>query len=200
VKLQGVERAAAMFYGREVAVDGARERDELVGDEFHLVAVTHPDFGFARDAGEEVVGFFGRSDFQLGAAELADGMALDAAAEGLAHQLHSVADAEDRDAEIEDCGVTLRGAVGIHARRAAGKNEAFRGEFSDPVDRDVVPHDFGVHVLFADAAGDELGELRTEIQHEHAFGGEVRLVRRTGWIRHAEMLLERCRRSDELRL
>ncbi len=160
----------------------------MVGDEFHLVAVAHPDFGFARHAGEEIVGFFRGSDFQLRAAKFADGMALDAAAESLAHQLHAVADAEDRDAEVEDRGIALRCAVGIHARRAAGKNEAFRGEFAYAVGRDVVPHDFAVHVLLANAAGDELGVLRTEIQHEHAFGGEVRLVRRTGWFGHAEML------------
>src|SRR3954453_21245731 len=120
-------------------------------------------------------------------------MAIDAAAECLAHQLHSVADAEDRDAEGEDCGIALRCAVRVNTRGAAGKNECCGSEFANAVGRDVVPHDFSVDVLLANSAGDELGELRTEIQHEHAFGGEVRLVRRTGCVGHAENVAWRGR-------
>ncbi len=46
--------------------------------------------------------------------------------------------------------------------------------------RNVVAHDFAVDVLFAHAASDELGVLRTEVENEHAFGGEVVLLRRAG--------------------
>src|SRR3954451_20041524 len=115
-------------------------------------------------------------------------MALDAAAQRLTHELHAVTDAEDGDAEVEDCGVAVRSALGIHARRAAGEDQSDWGEFAHAADRDVVPYDLGIDVLLANAASDELGELRTEIQNEHAFGGEVRLVRRTGCFCHAEVL------------
>ncbi len=105
-------------------------------------------------------------------------MTLHAAAERLAHELHAVADAEHGDAEVEDGGVALGRAFGVHARWAAGENQPFRGQFANAVGRDVVPHDLAVHVLLADAAGDELGVLRAEIENEHALGGEVECVRR----------------------
>ena len=82
---------------------------------FDLVAVAHPNFGFARDAGEQAVGIVAVVDRAVGAAVLADGVAFDAAAERLAHELHAVADAERGNAEVEDCGVALRSAVGVHA-------------------------------------------------------------------------------------
>ena len=100
-------------------------------------------------------------------------MALHAAAERLAHELHAVADAEHGDAEIENRRIALRRAVGINARRAAGKDEPFRRELANARGRDIVPHDLAVHVLLAHAARDELGVLRAEVEHEHALGGET---------------------------
>jgi len=103
---------------------------------------------------------------------------LHAAAEGLADELHSVADAEHGNAEIEDGGVALRGAVGVNARGAAGEDDALGCQFADACGRDVVPHDLAVDVLLADAAGDELGVLGAEVENEHALGGEGVLLHR----------------------
>ena len=44
-------------------------------------------------------------------------------------------------------------------------------ELADALGRDVVPHDLAVDVLLADAAGDELGVLRAEVEDQHALGG-----------------------------
>ena len=63
-------------------------------------------------------------DGELGAAELADLGALDPAAELEREQLHAVADAQHRDAELEQLGIELRRAVGVHRRRAAGEDQA----------------------------------------------------------------------------
>ena len=70
-------------------------------------------------------------------------------------------------------GIALRRALGVDARRAAGKDQPFGRKLADARGRDVVPHDLAVHVLLANAAGDELGVLRAEIEHEHALGGEM---------------------------
>ena len=131
------------------------------------------------DAGEQVGGSgFDASIDQLRPAILAGRGALHFAAERLAHQLHAVADAEHRDAELEDLRIALRRAVGVHARRAAGEDQPLRRELAHPLGRDVVPHDLAVHVLLADPAGDQLDVLRAEVEHEHPLGGDVRGERR----------------------
>ena len=61
------------------------------------------------------------------------------------------------------------GAPGVvHARRAAGEDDALRRQLAHALGGDVVPHDLAVDVLLAHAAGDELGVLRAEIEHQHA--------------------------------
>ena len=58
-------------------------------------------------------------DVDLGAAVLAAGAGLDPAAQRLGHQLHAVADAQHRDAEVEQLGRRLRRPGGV--RRSAGR-------------------------------------------------------------------------------
>ena len=64
--------------------------------------MAHPDGLLLRQAGEQraAVGA------QVGLAELGHARALDAAAEVLGHQLHAVADAERRNAELVQAGST----------------------------------------------------------------------------------------------
>ena len=63
-------------------------------------------------------------DLELRLAELGDAGAVDAAAEVERHQLHAVADAERRDAELEDARIDVRRAVGVHRRGAAAEDDA----------------------------------------------------------------------------
>ena len=39
--------------------------------------------------------------------------------------------------------------------------------------RDIVPHDFAIDMLLAHPAGDQLGVLRAEIEHQHLFVGDA---------------------------
>ena len=71
-------------------------------------------------------------------------------------------------------GSHLRRAVGVHAGRAAGEDEPLRRELADALGRDVVPHDLAVDVLLAHPAGDELGVLRAEVEHEHPLAVDAR--------------------------
>ena len=66
--------------------------------------------------------------------------------------------------------------LGVHAGRAAGEDQPLRRELADPLGGDVVPHDLAVDVLLAHPAGDQLGVLRAEVEHEHALAssGDVR--------------------------
>ena len=113
-----------MLHRRVLAGCRVRERREVAGDRVDLIAVAHPHFGVARHAGEQDVGVAAFIDRAMGPAVLADLVALHAAAECLAHQLHSVADAEHGNAEVENRRIALRCAVGVHARRSAGEDDA----------------------------------------------------------------------------
>src|SRR5262245_5870631 len=100
-------------------------------------------------------------------------MTLHAAAKRLAHELHPITNAQHGNAEVEQSGVALRGAVSIHAGRPAGKDDAAWGEFTHASRRNVVPHNFAVHMLLAHPAGDELGVLRAEVENEDALGSDA---------------------------
>jgi hypothetical protein len=156
---------------------GVGQRNEVACHDVDLIAMTHPDLCFARHTGEEIICFLTRIDRAMRAAELPDLVALHAAAERLRHELHSVADAEHGDAEIEDARIALRRALGVNAGRAAGEDESDGRNLAHASGSDVVPNDFGVHVLLAHTAGNELSVLRAEIENEDALGSEIRCAR-----------------------
>jgi hypothetical protein len=84
--------------------------------------VAHPADLLGRQVGEEGT-FHGG---EVGLAELGDTGSLDPAAELLRHELHPVADAERRNAELEDAWIDLRRALGVDGGGAAGEDERER--------------------------------------------------------------------------
>ena len=167
VKLQPEDGQRLVADGGERAGGGAGQRHELVRDPVDLVAVAHPDLGAGRYAREQRVGIH---DLAIRPPVLPGRGPADAAAKRVARQLHAVADAEHRNAEAEERRIAPRRAFVVHARRAPGEDDAPRSQFADPRRRDVVADDLAVDVLLADAAGDQLGVLRAEVEHEHPFG------------------------------
>ena len=59
----------------------------------------------------------------------------------------------------------------------ARENDAFRGEFTNEISRDVVRMNFAVDVGFAHASGDQLGHLAAEVQNQDAVVRHVSVVR-----------------------
>ena len=110
------------------------------------------------------------SHIQLGAAVLAGSGAGDRAAERLRHRLKAVADAEHGQAEVEQRGVQLRGAVGVDAGRAARQHDGLRILGLDLLDARGVRDDLRVHPGLADAARDQLRVLRAEVDHQDGAG------------------------------
>ena len=62
-------------------------------------------------------------------------------------------------------GIALDGGVGIDGYSA--------GEFLDSLDRDVMPDDPRERMPLADSPGDELDELRAEVEDQHGTGERV---------------------------
>src|SRR4051794_14152996 len=91
------------------------DRGEVRGHARDAVAVAHPDVD-ALATREAVKDFLGLLDYDAREAELTLARALDLAAEQVSHELHPVADAEDRHPKLEDAFVDARSALVIDAR------------------------------------------------------------------------------------
>ena len=159
----GAERRARIFR------DGA-EALRRCGD---LVAVGHPDVEVLahRHVPERPDGL---GHFDAGRAVLAVGGPIDGAAQQLGHELQAVADAEHRDAELEDPRVHHGRAGLLDARRPTGEHDALRREGADLGERHRAGVDLAVDVQLANPAGDELGVLGAEVQDEDFFCVDVR--------------------------
>ena len=72
----------------------------------------------------------GAEDAQLARAVFALLGVLDLAAEVMRHELHAVADAEDRQTELEDAGSGCGASSRIHAGRTAAEDETARAAFA----------------------------------------------------------------------
>ena len=169
VELDAEEGAVADLDGGELGVVGDGDGAGAFGGGEDFVAVAHPHDGGAGDVAEEGAG--GVGDAELGAAVLAGDAGADLAAEGLHHELHAVADAEDGEAEVEEGGVDLGGAGLVDAAGAAGEDDAFGGERADAVEGGGEGEDLAVDLAFADAPGDELAVLRAEVEDDDLFLG-----------------------------
>ena len=166
VELKTVDRQRVVPDGCQRACGRAGQRPKIGRDLVDLVAVAHPDLGMGRHTGEDRVGL---QHLAGGAAVFAGLCPADLAAEGVAGQLHAVADAEHRDAEPEDAGIAPRGAGLVDTRRPTREDDALRVQRLDAVRGHVVADDLAVDMLLANATGDQLGVLRAEVEHQHPF-------------------------------
>ncbi len=160
VELDPVEGALAVAHGGGGAVLGGGQDLEVPSADLGLVAVAHPDGGFAGDAAEEAVVV---GDRQVGAAVLAVVGGGDLGAEELGAEVHAVADPEDGDVEVEELGGAGGGSSAVDAGGAAGKDDAFEPVAGQFLGGDGGRIDFAVDAGLAGSPGDELRVLGAEI-------------------------------------
>src|SRR5437660_1221038 len=84
-------------------------------------------------------------------------------------QLHAVADAENRNIQLEDSRVATGGAWAIDTRRTTGENDAARIESFDPFGGQIVADNLAKDILLAHTARDKLAVLRAKIEDQHRF-------------------------------
>ena len=182
VELQTVDGQRTMADGGERAGGRSGEWHEILRDAVDLVAVAHPDIRLRGHPGEErrlVDHLTGRPPVFAG------GGLPHAAAQGVACQLHAVADAEHGNPQPKQRGVAPRGSRLVDARRASREDDAPGGQIPDPLRGDVVADDLAVHVLLPNPAGDQLRVLRPEVEDEHLLGLLPGLGRRA-WRRRGD--------------
>jgi hypothetical protein len=159
----------AVYRPCDVLEDGDRRRGRA-GDDARPgrrgrdgIAVAHPDRLLERQPGKKLALPL-TSEVRL--AELRDARSLDSSAELPGHELHPIADAEHRDAELEEPPVDSRRAIRVDGRRPAGEHERARAAALDVGRPDPVGHELGVDPALADAPRDQLRVLTPEIDHE----------------------------------
>ena len=167
VELGGVELAPLVRDHGDRRVRRGADHAEALGQPGHAVAVAHPDrvaLALAPHALEQRR-LLGHQ--HLGAAELAVMAALDHAAELRRHRLLAVADAEDRHPGVIDRGRRQRRTGVEHRGRPAGEDHPFRPQRLEGLVRLLERHDLAIDLLLADAPGNELGDLRSEIDDQN---------------------------------
>ncbi len=152
------------------SVGGGRDDLETLGQRRDAVAVAHPDL-MARAGGPEALEQLAiLVDVEEGAAEFAVMAALDLAAELHAHRLLAVADAEHRQAAVEDDLRRARRAFVDRRSRAAGQDHGFRLKALEALFGGLEGNDLAIDARFAHAACDQLGYLAAEIDDENTVG------------------------------
>ena len=170
MELQAIDRQLFVLHRSDGASGGAGQRDEVVRNPRHLVPVAHPDVKVVRHSGKQPLRLL---ELAAGSAELAGGHIGDLAAKRVAGELHSVANSQDGNPQRENSRVAFGGSLFVNARRPTGEDEPLGGVLLHLLRRDVVPDDFAVDVVLPHAAGDELGVLSAEIEHQDALVGNA---------------------------
>ena len=166
----GVIAAIGRFHDGHWCVGAGGGHGEARRRRGHEVAVTGPDLEFVGNALEQPRRH-GRRPANHGVAELAMRGTAERAAEHVGHQLHAVADAEHRDAEVEHGAVTVRRTLLIDTAGTARQNHADRRLGPDRLEGGIERKYFAVHRQLAQTPSDQLGELRAEIQDEDGLMG-----------------------------
>ena len=126
--------------------------------------------------------------------------ALDLAVEQVRHELHAVADAEHRNAELEERALGVRRAGVVDALRPAREDDADRRAAADLLGRHRERMHFAVDPVLAQAARDQLGELTPEIEDEDGLVGCHGQVYRIAVERSSVELADRGDRSSLFRV
>jgi hypothetical protein len=95
--------------------------------------------------------------------------------------MQAIADAEYGHAGLEERGVGDRSVVVVDARGAAGEHDADGFQSQNFGDGGGAGKYDGEDVELADAAGDELGVLRPEIEDYDGLGVHVTVWQGAGW-------------------
>ena len=163
MKLDAVQLARFVGDGGVGRVITAPDAGETIGQQRHLIAVTHPDLLEPVHAREQPRF---TCDFEFGVTVFAFVALIDATAELVRHQLHPVADAERGNAQVPDRGIALRRVLAVHAGRAAAEDQTARSKHRQFRGGRVEVQDLGEHFALTDPPRDDLRVLRAEIQND----------------------------------
>src|SRR5688572_12498183 len=82
------------------------------------------------------------------------------------HQLHAIADPQNRNAEVKDRAIGMRGGARIDAGGSPAENKALGTARLDFVGGNVESDDLRINLTLAHAARDHLRVLRPEVENQ----------------------------------
>ncbi len=173
VELHAVKTFFFVGHNGKRAGFGAGDGHKISRDGGHFIAMAHPyvqqRFTFCADRifnalNQGTV----RLNFYLRITEFTLIGTLNMAAKLHRHGLHTIANAQYRNAGFEDILRRARAILLSGAFRAAGKNNAVRIEFTNLCFSNIPCPQFAIHTQLTYATRHQLGILRTEIKDENA--------------------------------
>src|SRR5690554_1864108 len=171
MELNTVQVAAQVLHGGNRCALSGSQQLEAFRHGNHFVAVAHPYVQQGITGRRQVVSNVCQqralgTNLHLGITKLALLGAGHSAAELLGHGLHAIANAQNRDAFVEQAfrstGTTQLG----YRLRTTGQNDAFGIELGEFFVCDIKGLDLAVNPDFPNATGDQLGVLGTEIKNQ----------------------------------
>ena len=166
MKLHAVEPARLVGHGGHGAVRGVRDGRKALRRTRHLIGVAHPA-GAARPEPRQQPAFHPVHG-HLGAAVFAPRAAFHRRAQKVGHQLHAVADAQNRHAQRKHALIHRGRALVKHAGRAAAEDDAHGPRCPDIRQRRAAGQHAGIDPVLAHPPGDQLGILSAKIQNQNA--------------------------------
>ena len=177
MELHGIDAAFLIGHGSHIQGVGAGRDPEAGRHLQHAVAVAHPHLG----GGGHVLPQGGLARYLQHGRAVFPGVGLrQASAQGVREQLHAVADAEHRDAELQQSLVQPGRVSAAHTGRTAGQHKGLGLHGPDLVGRDRTGMDFRIDASFANSAGDELCDLRAVI-YDNDLVGHIPVPSCRGW-------------------
>ena len=125
--------------------------------------MAHPHDQFVWESGEQAAGI---DDSTGGSTEFPGVGRVDVGSELSADHLHSVADAENGNPQVEQFGVGQWCVIGVDACGASRENQSAGIDFLDAFDREVVSDHPAKDVLFSNASSDQLSGLGAEVENQ----------------------------------
>ncbi len=162
VELHAVEAAGLVLHGGDGGAFGVGQRRSL-----RAPSATPWLIHVMLCSGRAVEQTLRLVDGGFGLAVFAQGGLVDIRAQRIGHGLEAVADAEHRNARVEQLLVDARGAGFEHGSGATGQDDGLRILGQHLIDRHGMRHELRINVGLTHATCDQLGVLGSEIDNEH---------------------------------
>ena len=159
VELDAVH-AGVVGHGRDRGVLAVRDRPEARRHLADAVSVAHPHGGLVVHALEQLARVVPMDDREAVLPRL---RRHDVSAQLVRYQLHAVADAQHRNAAVEDPRLRQRRAIVVNRGGASGENDALQVEPGHSIPRCMRLDELAVDVLLAQAARYQTAVLRAEV-------------------------------------
>ena len=162
--LHAVQFAGFVLHGGDRCAFGVGEHFEAFRRGLDGHAMAHPRALLCGRAVEQTLRLV---DGGFRFAVFAQGGLVDIRAQRVCHGLEAVADAEHRNARVEQLLVDARSARFEHGSGATGQDDGLRILGQHLIDRHGMRHELRINIGLTHATCDQLGVLGSEIDNEH---------------------------------